>query len=520
MEIVTGEQMRRIDRRAIDGLGIPSLRLMEAAGQGVARALARDFPDIRDRRVTLLCGKGNNGGDGLVVARHLAENGIVPTVVLLSRADQLKRDAAHNLRLARERGLEVREVPDADAWNTTRSVLNDSRIVVDAMLGTGVRGGARGLVATVIRDVNRCGGPVVALDLPSGIDADRVDVPGHAVRATRTYTLCRPKLPLVLDPAATYAGTVTVVSIGIPDETVREEQSQMEWIDRSAAHRVFPPRPAASHKGDYGHLLAVAGSCGKSGAAVLLARAALRCGVGLVTVATAASSQERVAVQQAEVMTEALPEVREGGLAAQAVNVVQDLLSRRDALAIGPGLGTASDTTEVVLAVVAACELPAVIDADALNALAAADAVFPLAKQRPVVLTPHPGEAARLLRRTTEEVQASRLDSVRKIARLTGAVVVLKGHQTLVAEPSGRVAVNSSGNPGMATGGSGDVLTGALGAFLARGLTGWDAACLAVFVHGDAGDRAARDLGQDAMIASDLVDRLPATLTAVRNVAR
>ena len=212
MEIVTGDQMRRIDRRAIDGLGIPSLRLMEAAGQGVALALLRDFPDIRGSGVTLLCGKGNNGGDGLVTARHLAESGIVPRVVLLSHADQLKGDAAHNLRLARKRGLEVREVPDAAAWSTARSVLDDSRIVVDAMLGTGVRGGARGLVATVIRDINRCGARVVALDLPSGIDADRVDVTGNAVRASRTYTLCRPKLPLVLDPGATYAGTVTVVS--------------------------------------------------------------------------------------------------------------------------------------------------------------------------------------------------------------------------------------------------------------------------------------------------------------------
>ncbi len=520
MEIVTGEQMRRIDRRAIDGLGIPSLRLMEAAGRGVARALLRDFPEIRETGVTLLCGKGNNGGDGLVTARHLAESGVVPSVVLLSRADQLKGDAAHNLRLARERGLEVREVPDAEAWDTARSVLSDSRVVVDAMLGTGVRGGARGLIATVIRDVNRGGGRVVALDLPSGIDADQVEVEDNAVRATRTYTLCRPKLPLVLDPAATYAGTVTVVPIGIPDEAVREEQTQMEWIDRSTAHQLFPPRPAVSHKGDYGHLLAVAGSRGKSGAAVLLARAALRSGAGLVTVATPASSQEQVAVQQAEVMTEALPEVAQGALAAQAADAVRDLLSRRDALAIGPGLGTLRDTTEAVLAIVAACDAPIVIDADALNALADADAVFPLAKTRPVVLTPHPGEAARLLRTTTDTLQASRLDSVRKIARLTGGVVVLKGHQTLVAEPGGRVAVNSTGNPGMATGGSGDVLTGTLGAFLARGMSGWDAACLAVFVHGDAGDRAAQDLGQDALIASDLVDRLPETLTAIRNVPR
>ena len=520
MEIVTGEQMRRIDRRAIDGLGIPSLQLMEAAGRGVATALLRDFPDLSEDGVVLICGKGNNGGDGLVAARHLLERGIKPAVLLLCRASEVRGDVAHNLRLAGERGIQVREVPDLESWSAARSVLTGPRVVVDAMLGTGIRGGPRGIVAAVIRDLNRSGCRVVSVDLPSGIDADQALVQGGAVRAHRTYTLCRPKLPLALDPAATHAGTVTVLPIGIPDDVVREERSQLDWIDRTTAGRLLPPRPSATHKGDYGHLLAVAGSRGKSGAAVLLARGALRSGVGLVTVATPSSTQELVALQQAEVMTEPLPEIAQGVLASPAAGSVKELLSRRDALAIGPGLGMAPDTVEAVLAIVSACEVPVVIDADALNALAAAETVFPLAKRQPVVLTPHPGEAARLLRTSAAEVQASRLESASKLARLSGSVVVLKGHQSLIADPDGRIAINSTGNPGMATGGSGDVLTGAVGAFLARGLSGWDAACLAVFLHGDAGDRAARDVGEDALIASDLVERLAQALRSIRDEQR
>jgi len=517
MEVVTGEQMRRIDRRTIEGLGIPGLKLMEAAGRGVAQALLRDYPDAERTGVVVLCGKGNNGGDGLVIARHLARRGITPRVVLLARADEIKGDAAHNLRAAREQGLQVREIPDAEAWREARAVLDGSRLVVDAILGTGVVGGARGLAAEVIRDLNRNRCRVLSVDVPSGIDADAAEVEGSAVRAERTYTLCRPKVPLVLDPGATFAGAVQVVAIGIPDRAVQAENPQLEWIDPVTAASLLPPRAAATHKGDYGHLLAVAGSRGKSGAAVLLARGALRCGVGLMTVATTTSVQERVAMQQAEVMTEPLAETTDGTLSRAASAAALELLSRRTALALGPGLGTGDETRSAVRTIVDGCHAPMVIDADGLNALAGGGAALPLPdRPRPAVLTPHPGEAARLLDCSTHDVQADRLQSARRLARMTGAVVVLKGHQSLVADPDGRIAVSSTGNPGMASGGTGDVLTGAVGAFLARNLGAWEAARLAVFVHGDAGDRAARRLGEDALIASDLVDELPAALAGLR----
>ncbi len=519
MEVVTGEQMRRIDRRAIDEQGIPGLRLMEAAGRGVAEALLEDYPDAAASGVVVLCGKGNNGGDGLVAARYLARRGLTPRIVLLASADALAKDAAHNQRAAVNLGLEIREVPDEQAWERERSLLTGSPIVLDAMLGTGVKGGAQGLPRTVIRDLSRSRCRVVSVDLPSGLDADTAEVQGIAVRAERTYTICRPKLALVLDPGATHAGAVRVIPIGIPDDAVAQESTSLEWVEATTAARLLPPRAAASHKGDYGHLLVVAGSRDKSGASVLVARGALRSGAGLVTLATTPSGLRYAASQQAEMMTESLTETATGTLAADAAEAALELLSGRDALALGPGLGAEPQTRHAVRVIVQGCHSPLVLDADALNALVGTADLSPLPERpRPVVLTPHPGEAARLLGRTTHEVQTDRLEAARRLARTSGAVVVLKGHQSIVARPDGQAAINSTGNPGMATGGAGDVLTGAVGALLARRLDGWNAARLAVFVHGAAGDRAARRLGQDGLIASDIVDELPGALVELRAV--
>jgi NAD(P)H-hydrate epimerase len=520
MEILTGEQMRRVDRRAIDELGIPSRTLMEAAGKGVAERLLAELPEARTAPVVVLCGKGNNGGDGLVAARWIARAGGAPCVFLVGRADELAGDTRASHAQAREAGIDPCEIVDERSLEEVRRWLARAPIVIDALLGTGVRGAARGLMATLIDDLNRSTAYVVSIDLPSGLDADSADLAGPAVRAKRTYTLCRPKLPLVLGAGATLAGRMSVIPIGIPDEAVRAEATDLEWLDADAARPLLPPRLDDSHKGSYGHLLAVAGSRSKSGAAVLLARGALRCGVGLVTVATPASVQERIAVQQAELMTEPLPETTDGTLACEAGAAARLLLGGRDALAVGPGLGTAAGTREAVREIVEHSPLPTVIDADGLNALA------PLEREpapgRPVtrVLTPHPGEAGRLLARAASDLQRDRLGAARELARAAGSIVVLKGHRSIVATPDGRASINASGNAGMASGGTGDVLTGGIGAFLARGLPAFDAARLAVFVHGDAGDQAASELGTDGMIASDVVDRLPAALARLTRRSR
>ena len=518
MEILTGEQMRGVDRRTIDEMGLDGLLLMESAGRGVAEALLADVPDLVASGLVIVCGKGNNGGDGLVAARHLARRGVVVRTLLLARADELQGDAATNLRAARASGLRVEEIADEAQWATVRGSLDRRGWVVDAILGTGIRGGARGLAAKVIEDLNRSGARIVALDLPSGLDADSTEVTGVAVRAFRTYTLCRPKLALALSPAAELAGSWSVVPIGIPDSAVRAARAELEWLDADVARTLLPRRAPDSHKGTYGHLLAVAGSRGKSGAAVLLARAALRCGVGLVTAAVPAGSLQVVAAQQAEVMTEPLPETAAGALSRAAATRALRLLAERNALALGPGLGVGRETRAAVLALLARRDRPAVADADALNAIASERRMAPRrlgAERHALVLTPHPGEAARLLRSTTERVQSDRLAAVRELARRSRATVVLKGYRTLVAAADGRVAVNSSGNPGMATAGTGDVLAGMIGGLLARGLEAWDAARLAVFVHGDAGDRAAAALGQDGMIAGDLLARIPASLDSL-----
>jgi NAD(P)H-hydrate epimerase len=518
MEVLTGEQMRRVDARVIDDLGVASLLLMESAGRAIAETLLIDYPNAATHGVLVLCGKGNNGGDGLVAARHLARLGVPPRVFLFAKFKELRGDAAVNLQTALGSGLAVEEVPSAAAWARVRAILGRPVLVVDALLGTGIKGGARGLVAEVIRDLNESAADLISVDLPSGLDADSPAVEGPAVGADRTYTLCRPKLPLALEPGALHAGRWRVLPIGIPDEVVAAEQPDLEWLDADAVRGLVSHRPPHAHKGTYGHLLAVAGSSGKAGAAVLVARGALRAGVGLVTVATGKSVRVEVASQQSEMMTEALPETRSGGLARTAATAAARLLADRDALALGPGLGTAAETRAAVVSLVSRRKCAAVVDADGLNAFAHGDkpALSKLnASSWPLILTPHPGEAARLLGSSTSEVQSDRLAASRTLAARTGAVVALKGHRTIVVQPDGRASFNSTGNPGMATGGTGDVLTGIVGALLARGMDAWDAARVAVYVHGSAGDRAADELGEEGIIASDLVGRVPAAMTSL-----
>jgi NAD(P)H-hydrate epimerase len=505
MEILTGSQMRRVDARTIRERGVPGAVLMEAAGAGVAAALVHEVPDIARRRVIVVCGKGNNGGDGFVAARHLAATGVRPEIVLLAGVDDLGGDAAIAARRARESGLAVREVRAEADWAAALPPPDRDALVVDAILGTGVSGGARGLAAHAIEAIGAWPATVVSIDLPSGADADSGALSGPVVRAHRTYTLCRPKLCLVLEPAAGHAGTWRTIDIGIPDEDVAAERAEIEWLDGAAATALMPSRPQDAHKGTMGHLLVLAGSRGKSGAAVLVGRAALRSGAGLVTVAAPRGAAALVAASQAEIMTEPLPESPRGALTRRAAVPALALAGERDAVAVGPGLGTSPDTQEALAAFLAKLDRPAVVDADGLNALARRRRV----RLRTSVLTPHPGEAGRLLRVGAAEVQRDRLGSARRIAEATGAIVVLKGRRSIVAHPDGRIAFNASGNPGMATAGSGDALTGVVGALLARGLAPFDAARLGTYVHGAAGDVAAGRIGEEGMIAGDLIAALP-----------
>jgi NAD(P)H-hydrate epimerase len=517
MEILTAASMRRVDERTIRELRIPGLSLMESAGRGVAEALLQEIPRLASRRVVVFCGKGNNGGDGLVAARHLKRRGVTPEVLLVGGEGEVKGDAAVSLARAREDGVTIVDLGDDAAWSRIVPAMDRDTIVVDALLGTGASGPARGLVARAIDVINAHPATVVAIDLPSGVGTDSGTLVGPTVRAHRTLTLCRPKPCLVLEPAASHAGPWRVLDIGIPDEAVAAERADLEWLDAATAARLLPLRPQDAHKGTMGHLLAVAGSRGKPGAAALLARAALRSGVGLVTVATPRSVQPIVAAAQFEVMTEPLAETRSGAIARSAAAAAFRLLVGRDALAIGPGLGTEIGTRAAVVAILAGRSAPAVLDADGLNAFAADGRARARlrAGSHPLVLTPHPGEAARLLRTTPLEIQSDRLGSARRLAAETGSVVVLKGRRTVVADVGGRASFNATGNAGMATGGTGDALTGILGALLARGMSGFDAARLGTYVHGAAGDLAAARFGEDGLIAGDLIDALPKAWSAL-----
>jgi ADP-dependent NAD(P)H-hydrate dehydratase / NAD(P)H-hydrate epimerase len=510
LPVLTAAEMRDADRRTIEEIGLPGAVLMENAGSAVARVIEERFPAAR--RPFILCGKGNNGGDGFVAARRLMARHPV-TVLLGSRAD-VRGDALLHLGVLERSGGQVQETPDAASWASTFGHAAESDVIVDALLGTGLRQEPTGLAARAIADVaawsRARGTPVVAVDVPSGLPSDSGEVGWPTVEAAVTVTFAAAKYGHVLPPACDRVGELLVADIGIPASALHPRLWLLEPADVWA---VYPPRPASAHKGTFGHVLVVAGSIGKTGAAVLSAGAALVAGAGLVTVATAEPAVPLVAQARAELMTEALPVSASGGLDREAVARALALAKERDAVVLGPGLGQHHSTQEFVREFVRRCPSPMVVDADGLNALAGGrERPERIRREAPTVLTPHPGEMARLSGASTQEVQRRRLEAARALSLETGAVVVLKGQRTIVANPDGRAAVNPTGNPGLATGGTGDVLAGIVGALLARGSEPWPAACAAVHLHGSAGDRARERRGEESLLAGDLLDAIPEVL--------
>ena len=510
--VFTAAEMRALDARAMEKLGIPGPQLMENAGRGAAAVIVREWSPIRGKRVTILCGKGNNGGDGFVVARHLKGKGARPRVLLMGRRAEVTGDAAQALRRWRGR---VEEIKGEDGFATVRSALAEADLVVDALLGTGLAGAAHGLIAHAIELVNDvCGRgaiPVVALDLPSGLASDGGLLLGPAIRADVTVTFAGLKRALLLYPAADHAGRVIVVPIGIPEAEVGRGVTTF-LLEESDVRGLFPRRRPDTHKGTYGHLLVVAGSLGKSGAAALAGSAALRSGVGLCTVATASSQQPIVAGFAMELMTEALVETAGRTIAFKAKERIDELAAQRDAVAVGPGLSLDAESQALARALVSEVPRPMIVDADALSSLAGHLDLLEEASS-PRVLTPHPGEMARMLEMTVAQVQADRIEIVREACVRYRVHLVLKGARSVLGCPDGRVFINPTGNPGMASGGSGDVLTGMIGAFLARRFDPLAALQAGCYFHGLAGDLAAADRGEEGLIASDIIRAIPAALT-------
>lgn len=521
MEILTAHEMSEADRRSVEA-GVSVERLMDAAGAGVARLCARRFAG--SGLVVALCGKGNNGGDGMVAVRELAKSGHAVRVALLGAAADVKGDAARAMESARgQEGVELREIADEAAL---REALVDAVLVIDAVVGTGFRPPLRGLAA-VARDVlAEMRVPVVAVDLPGGWDADSTaqDAPkndagkSEAFRADAVVTFARPKMAHVFgDLTGKALGAVVVTDIGTPDAAIVSETG-LHWSGAAKAI-AETPRNVNSNKGKFGHVLVVGGALGKAGAPSMASLAALRTGAGLVTAAVPREVLPTVAAVAPELMLTPLEPSREGGLdPTQLIGASREaLLKGMSVVAVGPGLGQQGTTPEFVRALVKGVELPMVIDADALNALSGHMSVLKDAVQaakdkgrlRTIVLTPHPGEMARLVGLSVKEVEADRVGLAKKFVAEYGVTLVLKGWRTLIAHPDGRVAVNTTGNPSMAKGGSGDILTGIVAAMLAQYKDDAAAAVeAAVFLHGLAGDFAVREQDEHTVLATDTVRHL------------
>lgn len=513
MKLATASQMRDIDRTCIQERGIPGLVLMENAGLAVARVV-RNRLSKADASVAIICGKGNNGGDGFVAARHLHEVGIPTRVVLLARGDELKGDAAVNHRAAVGAGVQVIEALEDDVRPAVETAVQGAEIVVDAILGTGISGEVRGAARDAIEAVNEAAGSTVAVDVPSGVDSDSGRVLGCCVKADATVTFGLPKVGLYVYPGAKFCGEVIVDPIGIPEDVIEAADVPLELIEPAHVGASLPQLELDAHKGDAGRLVVIAGSVGMTGAAALCCEAAMRMGAGLVTLCIPESLNDILEVKLTESMTRPMPQTNARTLSTDAAGPILELIETADAVVIGPGISTHEETKELVRRIVRRLQVPTLVDADGLNCLAETPDVL-AGMQAPKVISPHPGELARLTNVSTSEIQGDRLNSALQAAERFKGVVVLKGAGTIVANPAGTASVNPTGNPGMASGGAGDVLSGFIGSLLAQGVKPFDAAVAAVYLHGAAGDIAAEEIGRRSLVAGDLIEALPLALESV-----
>ncbi len=512
MKIVSAAEMREIDRATSERFGVPSLTLMENAGSAVTRFVLSDYPQAQ--RISVICGKGNNGGDGFVVARQLAESGRVVRVLLLSGPEELRGDAAAMFQKLTILPLVVRDAIALDSADAAPIFAAD--LIVDAVLGTGFRPPVSPLYAAAIRKMNDSRAPVIAVDIPSGADADGMQAQsGTVARADAVVTFTAPR------PAHVFAGLTSGPTVIAPIGSRSEAMVSKLGLHLSTPAdfaSLLAPRQRDANKGSYGHVLVIGGSLGKAGAAAMAGFSALRVGAGLSTVATARSVLSTVAGFHPEVMAEPLAETEAGAISLQSLESgrIAALVERKTVLAIGPGISRHRETAEFVRGVVQKCDTPMVLDADALNAFESAAGNLN-GRGRSLVITPHPGEMSRLTGLSVAEVQTNRVEVARKFALEHELVVVLKGHRTLIASPDGEVWVNPTGNPGMATGGTGDVLTGmVVGQIAQHPRRVLEATALAVYLHGLAGDLAGDEFGENSLVATDLLRFLPVAFFCAR----
>ena len=518
--VLSADQMKAVDRAAIDKLGLPGLVLMENAGRGVAEIIARARPHLPGLDVRVVCGSGQNGGDGFVLARHLLDRGAQVQVFLAMPREKMVGDAAVFARAFEALpGALVRDASFEEDATTWRAYLAGADVIVDAVFGTGLRSEVTGPAAAAIRAMNAVDALRVAVDIPSGLDADTGFVRGVAFAAHVTATMACRKLGLVLDPDAP-VGRVEVVDLGVPLEAAAEaaqaEGPLCYWLEGEGVARTLPRKGPGGHKGTAGHVLVIAGSAGKTGAALLAARAAMRTGAGLATVATTVAGQ---AALDAKVVAEMTACYADGDDADEASYArILALAGRMKAAALGPGIPTGPGTAALVRRLVAELPIPMVVDADALNLLAEDAAGVASSSRTARILTPHPGEMARLCGLPIAEIMKDRLGHARRLAQRSHAVVVLKGARTIVATPDGTAHINPTANSALGTAGSGDVLTGVIASLLAQGMEAPAAACAGVFVHGESAEIAIQTLGSHNLMAGDLPDAIARTLEGLRSL--
>lgn len=509
--VVTAEQMQAIDRHTIDDFGIPGITLMENAGVGIIQELQRRFPDLSHKKIFIFCGKGNNGGDGFVIARHLFSLDSEVRVLLAGKLSELKGDAATNAVSARKIGIQVDEL-DPDSLNRHDHKLRHCDIIIDAVFGTGLNKPVAGFMEKVIDKINQFEKFVVSVDINSGVDSESGQLMGPHVKSDLTLALACWKQSHLLHPSAGVMKETRLIDIGIPEKARVKQNIRVHQCEEEDIKSYFQKRNPNSHKGDYGHVLVLAGSRGKEGAAGLTALAVLRSGAGLCTLALPASCQK--AVHPMEVMTAPLPETANGTLSLQAKEPILDLLKDKSALAIGPGITTDPETVALIGEILPLIQCPLVLDADALNAISSHKDW--LEKLKPeTVLTPHPKEMSRLTGVSTQEIQRNRVATAAQFATEHSLTLVLKGSPTLIALADGSVTINPTGNAGMATGGSGDVLTGIIAGLMAQGLAPCSASIAGSYIHGQAGDHFAETESQTTLIAGDLLRCLPESLKRI-----
>jgi hydroxyethylthiazole kinase-like uncharacterized protein yjeF len=513
MIAVTAAEMRRLDELTIRRYGTPGSVLMERAGSGATSVLLQQFPHVRRHGVVVCAGKGNNGGDGFVIARLLRRKGVQTEVALLGRQADVKGDAARALAALRRTRVRITEITSAQEIAALAATCKRAGLLVDALFGTGLNAPVQGSHADMLYLMNTSGVPIFAVDIPSGLDADRGVPLGMAVQAEATATFAFPKIGQLIHPGVEHVGALAVVDIGIAPEAVAEVRPRTGLLDPAEVAPLVPRRAPESHKGTCGHVLVIAGSRGRTGAALLATHAACRTGAGLTTLAGPASLNAVFSSGIPEAMTAAIPDT--DGLINFDESRLRTLVQGKNAVIVGPGIGTHPDAEQMVRFLLTEMDLPMVVDADALTCVARHPGMLRTARAR-AVLTPHPGEMARLLGQETAAVQGDRVGTARRFAEEHRCVLLLKGARSIVAQPDGCVWINPTGNPGMASGGMGDALSGILGSLLAQGLPVPEAACLGVYLHGEVADHVVAARGPIGLLASDVIDGVPAGLARLR----